>query len=205
MGVGIYHEVLALLGRHLAPLNARTVLERAIERHRIASLDETTLALVLADLERGVELFVGRDEAAGVVRELRHLARVDPARIIAIVAEVDISRARNEARTLCISMKARSLTVQCVTTAVSELARNIVSYTPGGKIAIAPVSSAPKRIVVDATDTGKGIADVHHVLSGQYKSRTGLGVGLLGTKRLADRFHVSTGPTGTHVHAEFGV
>ena len=45
-------------------------------------------------------------------------------------------------------------------------------------------------------------SDLDHVLSGQYRSRTGLGQGLLGTKKVADRFHVETGATGTRVEFE---
>jgi serine/threonine-protein kinase RsbT len=39
-------------------------------------------------------------------------------------------------------------------------------------------------------------------MGGQYQSRTGLGKGLLGTKRLADRFQITTGAQGTQVTAE---
>ena len=40
------------------------------------------------------------------------------------------------------------------------------------------------------------------VLSGRYRSATGLGRGLLGVKRLADRFNIRTSKSGTHVEAE---
>jgi serine/threonine-protein kinase RsbT len=40
------------------------------------------------------------------------------------------------------------------------------------------------------------------VLSGEYRSKTGLGRGLLGTKRLADTFDIATSPNGTHILAE---
>jgi serine/threonine-protein kinase RsbT len=42
-------------------------------------------------------------------------------------------------------------------------------------------------------------------MSGRYKSKTGLGRGLLGTKRLADRFEISTGKHGTRVVVEVAV
>ena len=39
-------------------------------------------------------------------------------------------------------------------------------------------------------------------MSGRYRSKTGLGRGLLGTKRLSDHFDVATGATGTLIVAE---
>jgi len=39
-------------------------------------------------------------------------------------------------------------------------------------------------------------------MSGKYRSTTGLGRGLLGVKRLADRFTIKTGKGGTSIEAE---
>jgi serine/threonine-protein kinase RsbT len=90
-----------------------------------------------------------------------------------------------------------------VTTIVSELARNIVSYTAGGKIELVwKQEREQQRIVICATDRGPGIANLAHVLSGEYRSKTGLGRGLVGTKRLADSFDIATSSKGTHILAE---
>jgi serine/threonine-protein kinase RsbT len=121
---------------------------------------------------------------------------------IPIEGEPDISVARNVARALCQRMAARPVIVQRVSTMVSELARNIVSYTPGGDLVLDPIVEPPRRVVVIASDAGPGIPNLEHVLSGSYRSRTGMGMGLLGTKRLADRFDIRTGPAGTRVQAE---
>jgi anti-sigma regulatory factor (Ser/Thr protein kinase) len=37
-----------------------------------------------------------------------------------------------------------------------------------------------------AADRGPGIADIEAVLGGRYRSRTGMGIGLLGVRRLMD-------------------
>jgi serine/threonine-protein kinase RsbT len=95
--------------------------------------------------------------------------------------------------------------MQKVATIVSELARNMVLYAGGGIVEIASTNGQPKRVVVTGTDQGPGIPNLSEVLSGRYKSRTGLGRGLLGTKRLSDRFDVSTGNDGTRVIAEVAV
>lgn len=116
--------------------------------------------------------------------------------------EADASHARLAARMLCESLGGRGYECQKVATAVSELARNQISYAGGGTIQLAP-QLAPKRLLrVSAEDSGQGIPDLERVLSGTYKSKTGMGLGLLGVKRLADRFDVRTGPTGTQVDFE---
>ena len=42
-------------------------------------------------------------------------------------------------------------------------------------------------MAVEAIDQGPGIRNLEEILAGRYKSRSGLGLGILGTKRLADR------------------
>ena len=39
-------------------------------------------------------------------------------------------------------------------------------------------------------------------MAGKYKSRTGLGAGILGVKRLGSHFEIQTGPTGTRIRVE---
>jgi serine/threonine-protein kinase RsbT len=65
--------------------------------------------------------------------------------------------------------------------------------------------AAARRIGITAVDEGPGIPHLSKVMSGDYQSRTGLGRGLMGTKRLAVLFDVTTGPGGTRVVAEIAV
>jgi len=157
-------------------------------------------------LRRGLELFVTERDRVRAVEELTELCdrtRPSPAPCeIKITSENDISIVRNEARRVCEESGAESYTIQKVTTIVSELARNIVSYAHEGKVEIVPISNGKRRIIVRASDRGKGIANIELVLSGRYQSKTGLGRGLFGTKRLADEFDIKSGPTGTLVVAE---
>jgi serine/threonine-protein kinase RsbT len=92
--------------------------------------------------------------------------------------------------------------MQKVTTIVSELARNIVLYAQRGNIEIGFNHLERKgQIVVTAVDNGPGIPNLNQIMGGQYQSRTGLGKGILGTKRLADSFHISTSNQGTSITA----
>jgi serine/threonine-protein kinase RsbT len=92
--------------------------------------------------------------------------------------------------------------VQRAATAVSELARNIVSYTPGGRLKLEPIAGTPPRLRIIARDQGPGIPHLPDVLSGKYRSKTGLGRGLRGVKELTASFDIQTGPAGTTVTAE---
>jgi serine/threonine-protein kinase RsbT len=113
--------------------------------------------------------------------------------------ESDASHARLAARMMCETLGGRGYECQKVATAVSELARNQIAYAGGGTIQLAP-EQAPRRLLrVRAEDQGRGIPDLERVLSGTYRS---MGLGLLGVKRLADRFDVRTGPAGTQVDFE---
>jgi signal transduction histidine kinase/CheY-like chemotaxis protein len=87
-----------------------------------------------------------------------------------------------------------------IATAVSEIARNAYAYAGGGRIEFeVEGQTRPQLFVVRVTDAGRGIPDLARVLSGAYVSRTGLGLGILGSKRLMDAFDVESGVRGTVV------
>lgn len=119
---------------------------------------------------------------------------------IAIKLEGDIVRARGAGRDMCRDLGMSEINQVKVATAISELARNIFHYAKTGNIALKRLSSPKPGIEIIATDQGPGIPDVKLVLSGAYKSRTGMGKGLLGARRLVDFFEVETAPDrGTRV------
>jgi signal transduction histidine kinase len=80
-----------------------------------------------------------------------------------------------------------------VATAVSELVRNIQQYAVEGKVTFAIDDIDDVRyLVACVADRGPGIPHIDHVLDGDYRSPIGLGVGLVGARRLSDRFEVET-------------
>ncbi len=87
-----------------------------------------------------------------------------------------------------------ALILQKLATVVSELARNQVLYAGGGKLVIRPCPSGRRCMHVVGSDKGGGIKNPPEIMSGKYKSRSGLGLGILGTKRLSDKFEIETGP-----------
>lgn len=111
--------------------------------------------------------------------------------------------ARHAARDLCARLGFSHAEAVKAATVVSELARNIVVYAGKGEIAVAPwTNHAHSGIEIRASDQGPGIPHLDVILSGRYRSRTGLGLGILGAKRLAREFEISAAPgRGTHVIA----
>lgn len=84
-------------------------------------------------------------------------------------------------------------------TAASELARNAFRYAANGEVEFLVRGNLSQLFVISVTDAGPGIANLSEILDGRYVSRTGLGKGIVGTKRLMDHFQISTSPSGTHV------
>lgn len=201
-------EIRTLLERYLSPLIARPMLQRALRERNLTPerFQRGDAHKIGPLLQRGVGLFATDNDRDRALRELADLCeRSQPVAKpcqVRIGSENDISIVRNEARRICEEIGAGSYTVQKVTTIVSELARNIVSYAKQGTVEIVPITGDSRRVILRAADNGPGIPDIDLVLSGRYRSKTGLGRGLLGTKRLADHFDVSTGSTGTLVVAE---
>lgn len=87
-----------------------------------------------------------------------------------------------------------------VSTAVSEIVRNAFLYARGGQAQFSLDDAAPERLIIRISDRGAGIANLPAILAGSYKSETGMGLGLLGARKLMDTFRVDTAPgDGTSV------
>ena len=120
---------------------------------------------------------------------------------VPIAAGVDIVTARQEGRDLAERMGCSSIESTMIATAISEIARNIMSHAGRGEIAISAVRiDGRNAIEVVATDEGPGIADIEHAMQDGYSTGAGLGLGLPGAGRLMDHFEVRSEPgAGTTV------
>jgi anti-sigma regulatory factor (Ser/Thr protein kinase) len=49
------------------------------------------------------------------------------------------------------------------------------------------------------SDAGPGIDNLDEIFAGRYRSSTGMGLGILGTKRLMDNFELTSSSSGTVV------
>lgn len=79
-----------------------------------------------------------------------------------------------------------------IATAVSEIARNSFQYAGGGKVEFRVEGQAPPQLLIIIRDTGPGIANLQQVLSGQYTSSTGMGMGITGSRRLMEQFQIES-------------
>ena len=90
-----------------------------------------------------------------------------------------------------------------VATAVSEIVRNAFRYAEGGTVSFAIDADAkPQRLVVRVSDRGPGIHNLDEVMSGRYQSATGMGLGIIGARRLMDGFSIESSARGTTVTLE---
>ena len=120
---------------------------------------------------------------------------------VPINSDKDIVVARQEGRTLAMSLGFSPGDATLLATAISELARNIVTYANVGDILLDTVNGAARLgMQVVARDEGPGIADVQQALRDGFSTSGGLGLGLPGVRRLVDEFQiVSDGTSGTTV------
>jgi serine/threonine-protein kinase RsbT len=168
-----------------------------------AALDRRRL---LDELRSSVRLFLEptlQNAALRAIEAIGDPSEAAPTRaeLVSIRDESDVCRARIRAREIALILRTNAFGAQRASTAVSELARNMILYAAGGTVELVPSGGRPPRLTVRANDKGPGIPDVTLALSGKFRSATGLGRGLAGVKRLASRFEIKTGPTGTSVEA----
>ena len=123
-------------------------------------------------------------------------------RKIRILSETDIVVARGAGRDLCQHIGFRAVVQLKVATAISELARNIIQYAGKGTVELISMNGKASGIEVTARDNGPGISELEAILGGQYRSKTGMGLGIRGVKNLMDEFEIETVPdVGTRIVA----
>jgi signal transduction histidine kinase len=120
---------------------------------------------------------------------------------IRLEAEEDVVAARRKARAIAAGLGFSQLDQTRIASAVSEIARNAYEYARGGEVTFAFDGAArPQAFVIEVRDKGPGIRDLESVLDGTYRSPTGMGRGIAGSRRLMDRCDVeSSAETGTRV------
>ncbi len=122
---------------------------------------------------------------------------------VKIINEWDIVAARQMGRNEAKELGFGTVDQARITTAISELARNIYLYAGQGKICIERLSENGKRgLRIIAVDEGPGITDLRKVMEDGFSTSGGLGAGLPGVKRLMDDFNIESTPgEGTDIRA----
>jgi serine/threonine-protein kinase RsbT len=120
---------------------------------------------------------------------------------VAINSDQDIVSARQKGRAMATELGFSSVDATLIATAISELARNIVSYARKGHIILKGVQGSSRvGILVIASDEGPGISDIRQALRDGFSTSGSLGLGLPGVRRLMDEFEITSQPNvGTTV------
>jgi serine/threonine-protein kinase RsbT len=114
---------------------------------------------------------------------------------IVVSTDGDIVVARQSGRELAEQIGCSATDATLVATAISEVARNIVTHAGRGEIvmrAVAGEADGDAAIEVVARDEGPGIAEVEHAMQDGFSTGPGLGFGLPGAQRLMDEFEITS-------------
>jgi signal transduction histidine kinase/DNA-binding response OmpR family regulator len=122
-----------------------------------------------------------------------------PILTLALRNEMDVVQARQRARELAALLGFDNQDQIRLATATSEMARNAFRYARNGSVKFSAVTDVPQQFEVIVSDSGPGIPNLEEILDGHYKSATGLGMGIVGTQRLMDKFSIEAGSSGTTV------
>lgn len=112
---------------------------------------------------------------------------------ITIEYEHDVVLARQRAREIAALLGFDNQDQTRIATAVSELARNAFVYAGRGRVEFEIEGrTVPQLFVIKIGDSGPGIANLKEILEGSYASRTGMGIGLIGARRLVDQCEIQS-------------
>lgn len=110
---------------------------------------------------------------------------------VSIATDQDVVAARQKGRAMALELGFSASDSTLLATAISELARNIVSYAGQGEIVLhATQNSGRPGVTVVARDAGPGIPSLEQALRDGYSTSGSLGLGLPGVRRLVDEFEI---------------
>ena len=191
---------LAVLSGYVSPINARSIYNLALRTSdNIPGRGEPPVSRLVAALAHGLSLFctdaTGRQSCLAALEQvagLRAPAKPLEPRTFVIQDENGVVEARVAVRSVAAQVGFGTTDQSKIATVVSELARNIIRYAQRGEVTVSVLDKPRRGLRVVASDQGPGIPHIDTVLSGRYRSKTGLGLGILGCKRLTDEFDIRT-------------
>jgi signal transduction histidine kinase/CheY-like chemotaxis protein len=113
---------------------------------------------------------------------------------IEIRFEQDVVMTRQRARQIAELLGFDAQDQTRIATAVSEIARNAFQYAQGGRVEFRVEGESPQNLLIWIRDKGAGITHLEAILEGRYTSATGLGLGIIGSKRVMQHFTIESSP-----------
>jgi signal transduction histidine kinase len=118
--------------------------------------------------------------------------------LVDVRTEDDVVRAHQTTRTIAAQLGFSTFEQTRIATAMSEIARNALTYAAGGSVTLG-LDDDRGALSIVVIDRGPGIPDVAAILAGERRSSTGLGVGIPGARRLMDTLAIESTTSGTRV------
>lgn len=108
-----------------------------------------------------------------------------------IGSDADVLLARQTGRKVAERVGFAGSDLTMISTAISELARNIIRYARTGEVVVSTISDGGRvGVMVVARDSGPGIPDIDLAMRDGYTTGSGMGLGLPGARRLMDEFAI---------------
>ena len=193
--------VAAQLNRARAKLRVEYLLAAEGEAPPTPQCRPVLFALSGGDRRRQVETDAGHHLldceycafVSGPLLERRARARANEIRVV-VDADRDVVTARQRGRELAARAAFSATQLTVISTAISEVARNIVRFAKRGEIVVSLIGEDDDvaGVTIVAHDVGPGIDDVERALEDGYTTYGGLGLGLGGCRRLMDEFAISS-------------
>ncbi|WP_209585964.1 anti-sigma regulatory factor [Massilia sp. BHUDP2] len=110
-------------------------------------------------------------------------------------SDEDVVGLRKQVRERAVAIALSLVDQTKLVTAASELARNTIKYGGGGEVHLDSLDDGIRKgIGLLFIDAGPGIPDIDNALRDGFTTGGGLGLGLGGSKRLADEFDIESRP-----------
>lgn len=110
---------------------------------------------------------------------------------MSIQSSADVVLVRQAVRQWAVELRFSLVDQTKIVTAASELARNTLDYGGGGTVKLEALQEGIRRgLRLTFEDKGPGIPDLDLALKDGFTTGGGLGLGLSGTKRLVNEFHI---------------
>jgi serine/threonine-protein kinase RsbT len=110
-----------------------------------------------------------------------------------IECEDDVILVRRAVRALAESNRFDTFASAALTTAVSELTRNVWVHARRGTAVVEEIDDTDRvGVKVTFRDQGPGIADIPRVMAGGFSTARSMGLGLSGSRRLVDEFQLES-------------